>query len=162
MTGPDTLKRRTLVASLWSFLRSGWNAVATFVLFAIMARLLKPSDFGVFALASILVELARIISTAGLADAIVREPELSERFSSTVFWGITGLSVLASAAIFAGAPFYAELVGSSEITPIIRALGLLLPIALSATAAPSDRPTLACAAADFGLTPPKSWPLGQE
>lgn len=133
MTGPDTLKRRTLVASLWSFLRSGWNAVATFVLFAIMARLLKPSDFGVFALASILVELARIISTAGLADAIVREPELSERFSNTVFWGITGLSLLASAAIFAGAPFYAELVGSSEITPIIRALGLLLPIALSAT-----------------------------
>lgn len=132
MTSSDGLKRKTFVASLWSFLRSGWNAIATFVLFAIMARLLEPADFGVFALASILVEIARIVSSAGLADAVIRKPDLSDRFASTVFWGIIGLSVAAAAAIIAGAPFYAHLVGTNEVVPVIQSLALVLPLATSA------------------------------
>ena len=132
MTTSDGLKRKTFVASLWSFLRSGWNAVATFILFAVMARLLGPADFGVFALASLLVEIARIVSSVGLADAVIREPDLSDRFASTVFWGVTGLSVAAAAAVFVAAPFYADLVGTSEVVPVIQALALMLPVSTSA------------------------------
>ena len=68
MANADGLKRKTFVASLWSVLRSVWSAIITFVLFAVMARLLAPADFGVFALASIVVmaTLAWLIFKAGL------------------------------------------------------------------------------------------------
>ena len=101
MANADGLKRKTFVASLWSVLRSVWSAIITFVLFAVMARLLAPADFGVFALASIVVEIARIVATAGLGSAIVREPDRSASFDNTVFWCVLGLS-LAAAEIAAG------------------------------------------------------------
>ena len=128
MANADGLKRKTFVASLWSVLRSVWSAIITFVLFAVMARLLAPADFGVFALASIVVEIARIVATAGLGSAIVREPDRSASFDNTVFWCVLGLSLAAAGILALGAPAYARLVNAPEAVNVIRALAVLLPL----------------------------------
>ena len=117
-----------MVASLWSILRSVWVAIVTFVLFAVLARLLAPADFGVFALASILVQIATIVASAGFGNAIVREPAYSETFVNTVFWCVLGMSILAAALLIGAAPFYARLVGAEGTVPVIQWLAFLLPL----------------------------------
>lgn len=128
MTHVTSLKRSTMVASLWSILRSVWVAIVTFVLFAVLARLLAPADFGVFALASILVQIATIVASAGFGNAIVREPAYSETFVNTVFWCVLGMSILAAALLIGAAPFYARLVGAEGTVPVIQWLAFLLPL----------------------------------
>ena len=141
MANADGLKRKTFVASLWSVLRSVWSAIITFVLFAVMARLLAPADFGVFALASIVVEIARIVATAGLGSAIVREPDRSASFDNTVFWCVLGMSLAAAGILALGAPAYARLVNAPEAVNVIRALAVLLPLTtLTTPPTPQRRP----------------------
>lgn len=57
------LKRKTVGGMLWSIARAGWSSAVTLVLFIVLARILAPQDFGLFALASILVEVGRVVSS---------------------------------------------------------------------------------------------------
>ncbi|MBA1105743.1 oligosaccharide flippase family protein, partial [Escherichia coli] len=60
------MKRKTVGGMLWSIARAGWSSAVTLVLFIVLARILAPQDFGLFALASILVEVGRVVSSGGL------------------------------------------------------------------------------------------------
>ncbi len=130
---PDGLKRKTALAMLWSVLRSAWANLATFLLFILLARLLGPAEFGIFALASLFLEGARIMASAGLPDAVIREQELDDTLADTAFWATIGLAALAGAAAFAAAPFYAQLVGQEEVTSVVRWLAVLLPFSALGT-----------------------------
>lgn len=44
-----------------------------------MARLLSPSDYGITALPAVFMAVAGTIQDGGLANALIRKPELSER-----------------------------------------------------------------------------------
>lgn len=122
------LKRRTLGSMLWSVLRAGWSNAVILILFIILARILEPNDFGLFALASILVEVARILSSGGLGDAVIRSKTIDDRFVSTVFWLNLALSLIFAALIAAAAPFYADYLKAEQTVPVIFALALTLPL----------------------------------
>lgn len=123
----EDLKRKTAGAVLWTILRSGWSSIAVFTLFVFLARLLSPEDFGFFALASILVEVGRVLSSGGLGDAVIRAEAADDRFLSTVFWLNLALALVFGAALAIAAPFYAEVFGGPQISPIIYALAAILP-----------------------------------
>jgi PST family polysaccharide transporter len=78
-----------------------WNvaiSVATvgvqFGITAIVARLLRPSDFGIFAIANVAFVIAANLGSVGLISAIVREPVLDQE--------IIGSAVLLSCCVAAG------------------------------------------------------------
>lgn len=122
------LKARSAAAAMWSVLRVGGGTVTTFVLFLVLARLLGPTQFGLFALASLIVEIGRIVAGAGLGDAVTREVDLTERFSSTAFWFAQFLGLAVGALVALGAPWYAMLVNDRSVIPVIQALAVLMPI----------------------------------
>lgn len=122
------LKRKTVGGMLWSIARAGWSSAVTLVLFIVLARILAPQDFGLFALASILVEVGRVVSSGGLGDAVIRAQEPDNRFLSTVFWLNLGLSLGFAALIAIAAPFYADFLGNADSLYIIYALALTLPL----------------------------------
>ena len=59
------LKHKTFHAVFWAMVRVGTSNVVSFVVFTVLARILSPRDFGVFALAILVVDVARIVSSAG-------------------------------------------------------------------------------------------------
>lgn len=130
---PDDLKKKTATAMLWSVLRAGWVNIATFVLFVVLARLLGPTEFGIFALASLFVEFTRIAASAGMGDAVIRQLELDESFADTAFWTTLGLSSAMGAVAFAAAPYYAALVQEQNVTAVVRWLAVLLPLSTLGT-----------------------------
>jgi O-antigen/teichoic acid export membrane protein len=127
-SGTD-LKRRTLHAVGWALVRIGGTNVLGFVVFAALARVLSPHDFGLFALAMLMVEVARIISSAGLSDAITRDRENDELLADTAFWANIAFGSVVGLVAWLLAPFYAATIDEPSITPILRSLAALVPLA---------------------------------
>lgn len=120
------LKKKTALSVLWSVVRVAWSTVATFVIFVILARILGPADFGTFALASLFVEIGRVLAYAGLGDAITRQLDLDEELADTCFWATIAFSAIVASLVFVFAPYYGLLVRDPAVAGILRWLAPLL------------------------------------
>lgn len=95
----------------------------------ILARLLLPADFGLVAMAVVLLSVTSLISDLGLGNALVQRPQLDESHRSTSFW-FTGAVSLALFTVFClGAPLASWFFDETRVTPILRALSLTLLLA---------------------------------
>ena len=86
-----SLKARFAASSFWMVSGTAANNLSGFVIFAILARLLRPADIGLVALAMIYMEFSRIVSAGGLVESLIRRPDWDDRVASTAFWGSIGL-----------------------------------------------------------------------
>ncbi|MFA1627844.1 lipopolysaccharide biosynthesis protein [Rhizobium mongolense] len=122
------LKKKTALSVLWSVIRVAWSTVATFVIFVILARILGPADFGTFALASLFVEIGRVLAYAGLGDAITRQLDLDEELADTCFWATVAFSAIVALLVFVFAPSYGQFVRDPSVAGILQWLAPLLPL----------------------------------
>lgn len=122
------LKHKTFHAVLWAMVRVGTSNVVGFIVFAVLARILSPRDFGIFALAILVVDVARIVSSAGLSDAVTRDKDRDELLADTAFWANLGLGCIVGAATWIIAPYYAAVIEQPDITAVVRCLAILVPI----------------------------------
>lgn len=90
----STLKRSLAASSFWSVSAVIVNQLFTFVVMAVVARILLPKDFGIVAFASVFIELTRSVMLGGLPEALVREKIWSDSRASTAFWANVGLSLV--------------------------------------------------------------------
>ncbi|MHB1261077.1 MAG: lipopolysaccharide biosynthesis protein [Thermoplasmatota archaeon] len=88
----------------WTSLSYGLRQVVQFAAGILVARLLLPRDFGIFALASLAIAILALARNLGLAAALVREPDLTEAKRSTAFWTNTGVGLALSAGVAVAAP----------------------------------------------------------
>jgi PST family polysaccharide transporter len=80
------LKRKTVSGVIWSlFARFGQQLISLAVLF-VLARLLAPESFGLFALAGAFTRLSMLLISSGLTSAIVQKEELEGLHLDTAFW----------------------------------------------------------------------------
>ncbi|WP_185983293.1 oligosaccharide flippase family protein [Aureimonas mangrovi] len=122
------LKTKTAFAALWSVLRVSSTTLATFVIFVVLARILGPAEFGTFALASLFVEIGRILAYAGMGDAVTRQLTLDEELADTAFWSTLGFSTAVAAIVFFAAPAYGTFVNDPAVAEILRWLAPVLPL----------------------------------
>jgi O-antigen/teichoic acid export membrane protein len=127
-TAHAELKKKTALSVLWSVIRVAWSTVATFIIFVVLARILGPGDFGTFALASLFVEIGRVLAYAGLGDAVTRQLDLDEELADTAFWATIAFSAIVASVVFVFAPYYGDLVRDPSVSGILRWLAPLLPI----------------------------------
>lgn len=123
-----SLTSKTTNSVVWSVVRTGWSTAVSFGVFALLARMLGPADFGRFALASLVFELGKTVGNAGLAEAVMRERSLDARAADSVFWAQLLFSALVGAALFVGAPFYEAMTDSPGVASLVQMLAPMLPI----------------------------------
>ena len=93
-----------------------------------LARLLPPLDFGLVALAAIIVVFAKPVAELGLGSAVVQKPAITGRhLRAACTWSVVAGLALASI-IWLAAPFAAGLAGDARIAAILRLLALSLPL----------------------------------
>jgi O-antigen/teichoic acid export membrane protein len=88
------VKKKFAIGSLWFFLGQGVSNIASFVIFAILARLLGPLDFGIVAFATVFIDLSRSVALAGLPTALIKDTTWEDEAASTAFWGNIGFSII--------------------------------------------------------------------
>lgn len=120
----------------WSLLNSAVGRVGQVVVGIVLARLLAPEDFGLFAVATVMYAVIVSCSELGVTVGIVRHPDQAARLGPTV----TTLA-WASAAALTGlcwwlAPVLATAMSAPGATGVIRLLSLALLIA-GVTAVPA-------------------------
>jgi PST family polysaccharide transporter len=60
------LKHKTFDAVIWAVARIGASNILGFIVFAVLARELSPREFGIYAVAILVIDIARAVSGAGL------------------------------------------------------------------------------------------------
>ena len=116
--------RKIFSATLWVVAaRWGLRAIGL-ISTVILARLLTPADFGVVALAMLVVGLIEIVNETGLAIYIIRHPNPQRSHFDTVFTLQLIVGAALTLTIFAIAPLGAAFFRTPEIEPVIQLLSL--------------------------------------
>ena len=123
------LKKKTFYSIIWASIPIVIGFLINLGVFAVLARLLSPVEFGLYALAAGFFEFTKIVAVIGLTSAIVRRSELDEELADTAFWANVALSVLMTIATWFLAGPYSLFVNHEEVAPILRVLALIVPIA---------------------------------
>ncbi len=96
------------------------------VITGVLSRLLAPAEFGVVAIATVLISFFSIFSDMGLGPAVIQHKELSRRDLDNIYsfscW--TGLAL--AALFFASAGWIASFYDSPKLAPVCRILSLNL------------------------------------
>ncbi|OBI72388.1 lipopolysaccharide biosynthesis protein [Mycobacterium sp. E740] len=94
----------------------------------VVARLLDPADFGLFALALLIINFFDYIKDLGVGAALVQSPGSWSRFAPTGLTIVTVFGLLSGGALAAAAPLAGSLLGQPELTNIVRVLAVAVTI----------------------------------
>jgi PST family polysaccharide transporter len=124
-TQPGGLQRRVARGLTWTLIDTWGSQLIGFVIFAILANELSPEDFGLVALAAVLVSLGQLFVDQGMGDAVVQRATLTRRQIDTAFWVsiVTGVLLTIVAILIAGP--VARLLKQPELEPIIQVLSVI-------------------------------------
>jgi PST family polysaccharide transporter len=91
-----------------------------------LAKLLTPEVFGIVSLVTVITGFfERFLGDTGTSVAVVREPELTQRLASSVFWFNVGLGTVTTGGfVLLGGPI-ANLMGEPTADNYVRALGCM-------------------------------------
>lgn len=132
-----TFGQRLAVGTLWSFFEAWSHRLCHAAVFVALARLLSPADFGLASLALVAVLLGQsLFGSGGMADFLVQRPLLQPRHIATTFWLLVAAGMLLMLGFLALASVLAAAFDQPELTALIRAFAILLP--LNALAAVPD------------------------
>lgn len=112
----------------WSLLSFGANRLVTLATTLLLARLLVPTDFGVFALALLFVAVFTLLGELGLGSAMVLRQDLDDRARGTILTLMLVVSGALAAVVMIGAPLASALFDEPRLTGPLRALSLMVAL----------------------------------
>jgi PST family polysaccharide transporter len=127
MTGAledPTLSSHVARGFRWSLLNNTVTRIGSFLTGVLLARLLVPHDYGVYAAALVVLNVLLSLNELGVSLAIVRWNRPMERFAPTVVTLAVASSCFAYALAWFSAPLVSSALGAPSATSVIRILAL--------------------------------------
>lgn len=122
------LKQQVIKSLGWSTTATLVNTLAQVLRIAILARLLEASDFGLVAISLAVVAFCEIFSDLGFTIPLIHKQDITNKQYSSVFWVNVILSSAIYIILFFIAPIISKIYAESELTPIVRIIGLTVVI----------------------------------
>jgi PST family polysaccharide transporter len=127
------LKQKAVKGVFWSAIQSWGSQGISFLVFALLARLLAPETFGLIALAGVFLAFIEVFLDQGFSTAIIQRQELETEHLDTAFWTNLAIGIFMTGVSIAAANLIASFFHQPELASIIRWLSLSFIIrALSA------------------------------
>ncbi|MCP2043677.1 lipopolysaccharide biosynthesis protein [Pontibacter sp. HSC-36F09] len=123
-----SLKKTTLTNLKWSFVESVSLKLIGFILTIILARLLKPSDFGILAVVNVFYLITVPFIDGGLKEALIQKKDAEEKDYSSVFWVNLIIAACFYIVLFIAAPFIEDFYNIADLSFYIRFQSLCLLI----------------------------------
>ena len=118
------LKTRAIKSTAWFVATRLWVQALSWGVTLILARLLAPQDYGLFAMAFTVVTFLDLFQEFGLGVSIVQRQNIDSRQINAVFWLLSAVSIVVVTMIFALAEYAAVFYDEPRLTWIVRALSL--------------------------------------
>jgi O-antigen/teichoic acid export membrane protein len=119
---PTTLTQKATSGVAWSSVFQVCRQLLSLVSVSVLTHKIPPSAYGLVAMAAVLIALFETLRDLGTNKAIIREPVLSDRLVSSVFWINAGFGALESVCIFGLATPAALFFHEPRLTGVVRAL----------------------------------------
>lgn len=113
---------------LWKFAEKGGAQIVQTIVSIVLARLLMPEVYGVVALIAVIVNILNVFVDSGLGNALIQKKDADDVDFSSVFYFNLGICTLLYVLLFLCAPVIAIFYENSELTAMIRALGVIVLI----------------------------------
>lgn len=91
----------------------------------VLARLLTPGDYGLFAFAVAIISFGEVFRDFGLSTAAIQAPHLSRGQRGNLFWVNVGLGVVLACACWLAAPLVAAATGHEASADLTRAMAVV-------------------------------------
>jgi O-antigen/teichoic acid export membrane protein len=114
---------------LWQAVRVLTQLVATVVL----ARMLSPHDFGLFAMVIAVIGVGEVLRDLGLTMAAVQAPSLSQAQKSNLFWINLTAGLLLTGTAYAASGLIADFYNETDLTVIAQTASLTFVLNSAAT-----------------------------
>ena len=121
-----SLKSKAIDGVRWTGLRSAVTIITGTVQIAILVRILEPKDFGLMAMAMIVLSLADVFVRTGFSDALIAKEKPTKYQQATLYWIniIVGFSLVIL--LYFSAPFIASIFNQDDLVEIIQAIGVIV------------------------------------
>ncbi len=114
-----SLREKTVKGIYWSVLSQFLRTLLILGITAVLARLLKPSDFGLIAMAMVFENVFLLLNDMGLNSGIIYKKELTEGHLSSGFWVNIAEGFLLTLILSAVAPLIARFYSKPQLTVIV-------------------------------------------
>ncbi|MGI5977398.1 MAG: lipopolysaccharide biosynthesis protein [Candidatus Limivicinus sp.] len=122
------LKKKALSGAAWKMAERVLAQGISLVVSIILARLLLPEDYGVVSVVAIFFNFADVIISGGLNSALIQKKDADSDDYSTVFTVSLLISGLLFMLMYILAPTVARIYKNDLLRPIIRIMGISLPV----------------------------------
>jgi PST family polysaccharide transporter len=112
----------------WSLLYNITPRLVTPLSTMVLAALLTPADFGLVAISTFLIALARLVVEMGMGKAVIQMPDHVREAASTGFWTSMILSGALYLALWIAAPALAVAYKNGQVVHVVRVSALALPL----------------------------------
>lgn len=124
----QSLSQKVVRAGMWVFGIRVISRVFGLVRTIILARLLNPSDFGLFAIALLTVSALETFSQTGFETALVQKKEDIGQYLDTAWTALVLRGIILFGLLFFLAPLVARFFENSEITLVLQVIAISLLI----------------------------------
>ncbi|WP_440953188.1 lipopolysaccharide biosynthesis protein [Methanococcoides sp. FTZ1] len=128
MNSANTLRHKTIVGTIWTFLEQIFRVGIQTITTIILAWFLLPEDFGLMAMIAVFFAIGNSLMDSGFSQALIRKKEIDEIDYSTAFYSNLVLGLLAYLLLFASAPLIANFYDDSRLLVLVRVVGLVVII----------------------------------
>lgn len=113
---------------LWRFGERCGAQIVTFVVSVVLARILRPEDYGTIALVTVFTTIMQVFVDSGLGTALIQKRNADDLDFSSVFYFNFVVCLILYAGMFVAAPFIAEFYNDKQLIPIVRVISLTIII----------------------------------
>lgn len=124
----ESLQKKAINGLAWSTLERFSQQLFQFVLAVLLARLLQPSEFGLIAVVSFFIAVSQSFIDSGFGAALLQKQDVTRLDECSVFFFNVAMGCVATAIVFAIAPWIADFYERPTLKPVIRSLAFLLLI----------------------------------
>lgn len=128
IASPRRLTERAVSGLAWTSLAMGAQAALQLVALILLARLLRPEQFGLYSAAMVVAGFCTIFSELGVGPAIVQRPGLEEQHIRVGFTLSVLLSIITALLIWYAAPAIAAFFHMPNLQSVVRVMAFALPL----------------------------------
>lgn len=114
-----TLRRKAVHGAKWTTLQQVIGQLVDFTVFILLARLLGPDDFGLVAMAAVIIAFMGPFVSQGLGAAIVQRSELERAHLDAAFWANLFLGVALCIVLIVTSELWARFFSEPRLTAIL-------------------------------------------
>jgi len=124
MSERSSLRTLAVKSAAWYGATRLWGQLISWAVTVLLARMLAPEDYGLYAIALSVLAMVELLQEFGLGTALIQRQDLTRSQVSAVFWVVASTSVLLTALTLAASGTISRVYGEPGLTWPLRLLCL--------------------------------------